>query len=208
MLFIAASFDVKKAVTNITNAEEAVISCENHGFEDGDIVQIYSGWGRLNHRAVRVKNATLDSFVAEEIDTRNTTFFPSGTGAGSVRKVLEFIQISKYLNPSISGGDPKPVTVKFMDEDTETTLNDGFSAVTESFEIDADQFGTPAYQAMVELSESQTDTILKKVLKSGDMIFTPCTIALNENVKLAEGSIMTNSVAVNGNGRITRYNKQ
>jgi len=51
----------------------------------------------------------------------------------------------------------------------------------------------------------QTDTVLKKTLKSGSMIFTPCRIALNENVKMSDGQIMTNGVSINGNGRITRY---
>ncbi len=205
ILSIASAFAAAKTVTSISNAAEAVVSCTAHGYAVGDILQLYSGWGRLNRRAVRVKSQTSDTFVAELIDTTNTEFFPTGSGGGTVRKVTTFTQISKYLNPSQSGGEPKNVTVRFMDEDTETNLNDGFTAVAESFEIDADQFGTTAYNALRTLSEVQTDTILKKTLKSGAMIFTPCTIALNENVKLADGSIMTNVVSVNGNGRITRY---
>ena len=92
-----------------------------------------------------------------------------------------------------------------MDEDTETSLNDGFTAITESFDIDADQFGTVAYNSRRGLSEVQTDTILQKTLKSGTVIFTPCKVAMNENVKMADGSIMTNAVSIDGNGRITRY---
>lgn len=205
LLSVATAFAAAKTVTGISNAAEAVVSCTAHGYSVGDIVQLYSGWGRLNRRAVRVKSVTTDTFVAEGIDTTNTEFFPAGSGGGTVRKVTTFTQISKYLNPTQSGGEPKNVTVKFMDEDVETNLNDGFTAVTESFEIDADQFGTTAYNALRTLSEVQTDTVLKKTLKSGAIIFTPCTIALNENVKLADGSIMTNMVSVNGNGRITRY---
>lgn len=205
IMSIASAIAAAKTVSAISNAAEAVVSCTAHGYSNGDIVQIFSAWGRLNRRAVRVKSSTTDSFVAEGIDTTNTEFFPSGGGAGTVRKVTTFTQISKYLNPSQSGGEPKNVTVKFMDEDVETNLNDGFTAVTESFEVDADQFGTTAYNALRTLSEVQTDTILKKTLKSGAQIYTPCTIALNENVKLADGSIMTNMVSVNGNGRITRY---
>jgi hypothetical protein len=205
LLSVATAFAAAKTVTGISNAAEAVVSCTAHGYSVGDIVQLYSGWGRLNRRAVRVKSVTTDTFVAEGIDTTNTEFFPAGSGGGTVRKVTTFTQISKYLNPTQSGGEPKNVTVKFMDEGVETNLNDGFTAVTESFEIDADQFGTTTYNALRTLSEVQTDTVLKKTLKSGAIIFTPCTIALNENVKLADGSIMTNMVSVNGNGRITRY---
>jgi len=202
---VATAFAAAKTVSAISNAAEASVSCTAHGYSVGDILQLYSGWGRLNRRAVRVKSATTDAFVAELIDTTNTEFFPTGSGGGTVRKVTTFTQIPKYLNPTQSGGDPKNVTVRFMDEDTDTNLNDGFNAVTESFEIDADQFGTSSYNALRTLSDVQTDTILKKTLKSGAVIFTPCTVSLNENPKLSSGSIMTNVVSINGNGRITRY---
>lgn len=202
---VATAFAAAKTVSAISNAAEATVSCTAHGYSVGDILQLYSGWGRLNRRAVRVKSATTDAFVAELIDTTNTEFFPTGSGGGTVRKVTTFTQIPKYLNPTQSGGDPKNVTVRFMDEDVDTNLNDGFNAVTESFEIDSDQFGTSSYNALRTLSDVQTDTILKKTLKSGAIIFTPCTVSLNENPKLSSGSIMTNVVSINGNGRITRY---
>lgn len=205
LLAVASAFAAAKTVTGISNATEAVVSCTAHGYSVGDIVQIYSAWGRLNRRAVKVKSALTDSFVAENIDTTNTEFFPTGSGSGTVRKVTAFTQIPKYLNPNQSGGDPKNVTVRFMDEDTDTNLNDGFSAVQESFAIDADQFGTISYNTLRTLSEVQTDTILKKTLKSGAQIFTPCTLALNENPTISEGNILTNTVSINGNGRITRY---
>lgn len=51
----------------------------------------------------------------------------------------------------------------------------------------------------------QTDTVLKKTLKNGGVIYTPCTLALNENVRMTDGQILTNTISVNGNGRITRY---
>lgn len=205
VLAVASAFAVAKTVSGISNAAEGVVSCVAHGYSNGDIVQLYSAWGRLNRRVVRVKSVTADTFVAEGIDTTSLEFFPSGSGGGTVRKVSTFTQVPKYLSPQASGGEPKNVTVRFMDEDTDTNLNDGFTAVTESFEIDADQFGSASYTALRSLSEVQTDTVLKKTLKSGATIYTPCKIALNENVKLADGSIMTNVVSVNGNGRITRY---
>ena len=208
LMSVATAFAAAKTVTGISNSViggEAVVSCTAHGYQIGDIVQIYSAWGRLNRRAVRVKSVLADSFVAEGIDTSNAEFFPSGSGGGTVRKVTTFTQISKYLNSNSSGGEPKTVTVRFMDEDVETNLNDGFSAVTESFDIDADQFGSAAYTALRQLSEVQTDTVLKKTLKNGGVIYTPCTLALNENVRMTDGQILTNTISVNGNGRITRY---
>lgn len=205
ILAVATAFAAAKTVSGISNAAEAVVSCTAHGYSVGDIVQIYSGWTRLNRRAVRVKSVLTDSFVAEAIDTTNTEFFPAGSGGGTVRKVTTFTQISKYLNTQSSGGEPKRVTVRFMDEDTDTSLNDGWNAVQESFDIDADQFGTAAYTALRSLSEVQTDTILKKTLRSGVNIYTPCKVSLNENPKMTDGQIMTNAVSIDGNGRVTRY---
>ena len=202
---VATVFGPAKTVSAISNAVEASVSCTAHGFSVGDIVQIFSGWGRLNRRAARVKSATTDAFVAEGINTTNLEFYPAGSGGGTVKKVTTFQQINKILNPSASGGEPKNITVKFLESDVEENINDGFTAITESFEIDADEFGGAAYNALVALSEVQTDTVLKKTLKSGSLIFTPARLSLNENVKLTDGQIMTNAVSLNGNGRITRY---
>ena len=202
---LATVFAAAKAVSAISNAVEASVSCTAHGYQVGDIVQLYSGWGRLNRRAAKVKSVTTDAFVLEGINTTNTEFYPSGSGGGTVRKITTFQQINKILNPSNSGGEAKNITVKFLESDVEENINDGFTAITETFDIDADEFGQASYAALVNLSEVQTDTVLKKTLKSGSTIYTPCRVAFNENVKLADGSIMTNTVSINGNGRLTRY---
>lgn len=202
---LASVFAAAKTVTAVTNAAEAQFSSVAHGFSVGDIVQVFSGWGRLNRRAARVKTSTTDAFVLEGINTTSLEVYPAGSGIGSVKKVTTWQQINKILNPSNSGGDPKNITVKFLESDVEENINDGFSAITESFDIDADEFGQASYEALRSLTDVQTDTILKKTLKSGAIIMTPCRVAMNENVKLADGSIMTNAVSINGNGKITRY---
>jgi hypothetical protein len=203
---IATVFAAAKTVSAISNAAEGSVSSTAHGFAVGDIIQIFSGWGRLNRRAVKIKSVTVDAFVMDGINTTNLEFFPAGSGGGTARKVSTFQQINKILNPSNSGGEPKNITVKFLESDVEESLNDGFTAITESFDIDADEFGQASYAALVALTDVQTDTVLKKTLKSGTIILTPCRVALNENVKMSDGSIMTNAVSINGNGRITRYN--
>ena len=202
---VATAFASAKTVSAVSNATEASVSCTAHGYSIGDILQIFSGWGGLNRRAIRVKTATTDTFVAEGINTTNTEFFPPGSGIGSVKKVTTFQLINKILNPSSSGGEPKTVTVKFLESDVEESIHDGFSAISESFDIDADEFGSASYAALVALSEVQTDTVLKKTLKSGSIILTPCRVALNENVKMSDGQVITNAVSINGNGKISRY---
>ena len=201
---IAATFQAAKTVSGVSNAAEAVVSVTAHGFSVGDILQIHSGWGRLSRRVIKVKTITTDTFVAAGIDTSNTDIFPTGGGAGTVRKVLTWQPISRYKDQQSSGGEPKTVTFKWTDLDNEESLNDGFTAMTESFNIDADNVNDAGYLLLRSLTQVQSDAILQKTLKSGSKIYTPCTLSLNENPK-DSGGVLVCGVSVNGNGLITRY---
>jgi hypothetical protein len=202
---VATVFASSVTVTSISNATEAVVTATAHGYSNGDYVEITTGWGRLNKRAWRVKSTATNTFVLEGANTTNTEFFPSGSSAGSVRKVTTFQQISKIMNPQSSGGDPKNITYKYLESDVENTKNDGFTAVQESFEIDADEIGGAGYTALQTLTDVQSDTILKKTLKSGSIILVPCTVALNENVRMQDGQINRCVVSISANNRPTRY---
>jgi len=202
---VASTFAAAKTVTAVTNASEAVVSSTAHGYSNGDFVESTSGWGRLNKRAFKVKSVTADTFVLEGADTTNTEFFPVGTGTGTVRKVTAWTQITSIMNPQSSGGDPKTVAYKFIDSDVEYSINDGFSAVNYTLDMDADAIGTAGYTALKSLTDVQTDTILKVVLRSGAMVLMPSKCALNENVKFQDGQINKVSVVFNGNNRVTRY---
>lgn len=203
--YVASSFGPVKTVTAVSNAAEAAVTA-THDFVVGDIVEMTSGWGRLNKRAFRVKSITgTTAFVLEGADTTSTSFFPPGTGTGTVRKVATFTQITTVMNPSSSGGDPKTVTYKFIESDVEYMINDGFSATSYTMELDADSIGSAGYTAMKNLTDVQTDTVLKIVMRSGSILLIPCTLALNESVSFSDGQINKVKAAFNGNNRLTRY---
>lgn len=203
--FIASAFGSDKTTTVVSNASEAVVTAAAHGFSNGDIVEITSGWGRLNKRNFRIKSVSTDTFVLEGQDTTNTTFYPAGTGLGTVRKATAFTQITGVMNPQSNGGDPKNVTYKFVESDVEYSINDGFSATNYTMELDADAIGGAGYTALKALTEVQTYTSLKMVTRSGSLLFQPCTVALNESVRLQDGQINRVNVAFNGANRLTRY---
>lgn len=203
--FIASAYAASKTVTVVTNASEAVVTSAAHGYNNGDIVEITSGWGRLNLRNFRIKSVATDTFVLEGADTTSTSLFPAGSGIGSVRKVSTFTQITGVMNPQSSGGDPKTVTYKFVESDVEYSINDGFSATNYTMELDADSIGGAGYTALKALTDVQTYTCLKMVTRSGSLIFQPCTVALNEAVRLQDGQINRVNVAFNGSNRLTRY---
>lgn len=202
---IASAFASSKTTTVVTNASEAVVTSTAHGYSNGDFVEMTSGWGRINRRVFRIKSVTTDTFVLEGMDTTSTSFFPAGSGTGSVRKVSTFTQITTIMNPSSSGGEPKTVNYKYIDSEVEYSINDGFTATSYTVELDADSIGTAGYTALKSLTEVQTDTVLKIVTRSGSIILVPCTVALNETVRLQDGQINTVSVQFSGNNRSVRY---
>ena len=203
--YVASTIASAKTTTLVTNAAEAVVTSAAHGYSNGDFVIVTSGWGRLHKRAFRVKTVATDTFVLEGCDTSSTTYFPVGTGVGTVQKVSTFTQITTVMNPASSGGDPKTVEYKFIESEISYQINDGFSATSYSLEMDADSIGTAGYTALVTLTNVQTDTILKIVTRSGSIILVPCTVALNEAISFTDGQINKVKAQFSGNNRAVRY---
>ena len=202
---VATVLAAVKTITAITNAAEASCSSTAHGFSVGDIILIYSGWGRLNFRAARVKSVTTDAFVLEGIDTSNTELFTPGGGAGSARKVGTWVDLDRTMNHSSSGGDAKTVNVKFIESDVEIVLNDGFNAVQRTFDMDADMIGTPAYTALKTLSDTNADTVVRRRAKTGAVSLIPAKVSFNEEETLTEGQAVTVKGTFNAQNVSTRY---
>ncbi len=205
LYYVASTIAATKATTIVTNASEAVVTSTAHGYSNGDYVLVISGWGRLNKRAFRIKSIATDTFVLEGADTSNTTFFPAGQGVGTVAKVSAWTQLTTVMNPNTSGGDPKKVTYKFIESDVEYSINDGFTATDYTIELDADAIGGTGYTALKTLTDVQTDTIMRMVTRSGSILLVPCTVALNESVRMADGQINRVVAQFSGNNRAVRY---
>ena len=203
--YVASTIAATKTTTIVTNASEASVTSAAHGYSAGDYVLVTSGWGRLNKRAFRIKTVATDTFVLEGADTSNTTFFPAGQGVGTVAKVSTWTQITTVMNPNTSGGDPKTVTYKFVESDVEYSINDGFSATDYTLELDADSSGGAGYTALKTLTDVQTDTIMRMVTRSGSILLVPCTVALNESVRMTDGQINRVVAQFSGNNRAVRY---
>lgn len=203
--FVASAYGVAQPTTIVSNASEAVVTCTAHGYANGDIVEITSGWGRLNRRNFRIKSVAANTFVLEGADTTNTTFFPTGSGIGSVRKVNTFTQVQQVLGIQTSGGDPRSVPYKYLESDVEFAINDGFASSQMTLEIDADSINTAGYAALRTLTDVQTDTCLRINSRNGAVAYVPCTVALNEALQLQDGQINRVVCAINSNGRLVRY---
>lgn len=201
---VATTFGSNITVTAVTNANPAVCTATAHGLSNGDIIEFTSGWGRANKRVFRVSGTATNTFNLEGFDTSSTSFFPAGTGIGTVREVTAWTQLSKVMNPATQGGDPKTVTYKFVESDVEYSINDGFTAVSYTLEFDDDDT-TSGYTAMRTLTDAQTDTVMKMLMRSGAVVYLPCTLAMNDVPRLQDGQINRINAQFAGNNRHTRY---
>ena len=104
---IASTYATSKTMSAITNAAEAVATLEgSHGVVQGDYIEVTSGWDRLNNRIVRVKSVATNDIVLESINTTSTTNYPAGTGAGTVRRITAWTNLSQITSGiSVAGGD-------------------------------------------------------------------------------------------------------
>ena len=84
-------------------------------------------------------------------------------------------------------------------------LNDGFSAVQRTFEMDADLIGTPGYNACKTLSATDAMTVVRRRAKTGAVSLIPAKIAFNEEETLTEGQAVTVKGTVNAQNISTRY---
>lgn len=200
---LATAFASAKTVTIVTNASSAVVTAVGHGYSNGDAVRFpTSGWGRLANRVFEIAGVTTDTFTIP-LDTTDTSVFPAAAGIGSVQKISTFVQLTKLMNPATSGGDAKQVTYKFVDSDVEYSINDGFTATSYSLELD-DDTTTAGYIAAKALTDVQTDTVLKMLLRSGSRVYIPGKVALNDVPVLQDGQINRMKLAFNGNARHSR----
>jgi len=202
---IASAFGTDKATTAVTNAAEAVVTSAAHGLANGAVVEISSGWGGLHLRVFEVKSVTTDTFVLKGFDSSDTNKYAAGLGIGSVREITAFTQIQQVLDNQSSGGEPRPVNYKYTESDIEYSINNGFSAVTYTLALDDDSDSTAGYAALKTLTDSQDETCLKMLMKSGKRKFLPCTVALNEATQLQEGQINRVTCVFNGKNRMTSY---
>lgn len=108
ILLIASALAAAKTMSAISNAAEAVATLEaSHGVGVGEYIKITSGWGELNGRTVRVSAVATNDVTLEDVNTTDTSRYPPGSGAGSVREVTTWTEITEIKADSFttSGGD-------------------------------------------------------------------------------------------------------
>lgn len=186
---IASAYAAPATIAAISNASPAVASAVGHGFANGDIVEITSGWSRLNSRIARVAGVTADTFELEGINTTSTNLYPVGGGAGSVRKVSTWQQVTQVLEFKTSGGEQQFVTYSFLEEDVEHQIPTVKSASSFAMTI-GDDASLPWYGILSDANDDRIPRAVSVVLPSGSAIYYNGYVTLNKTPTLTKNELM------------------
>lgn len=193
-LAVASAYGSPVEVSALSNASEAVATAAAHELVDGDIVEITSGWPRLDGRIARVKDAATGSFKLEGINTTSTDLYPATEGVGTVRKVSTWATIPNPKDIATSGGDPKTLEVDYadLDEAVEVQVGKNPSRLTIPFKNDVT---TQGYAALLAADADATPRALRAIRKDGNVHLYNGTISLAEP-GFSVGQDITNTATV------------
>jgi hypothetical protein len=201
---LATTYGTAKTVSAITNATPGVATSTAHGFTDGDIVVMESGWSNLNNRVVRVDNSAANVFDVEGIDTISTTLFPSGSGTGTATEVTAFTQITQIMGFATSGGDQQFVNYSFLEQSYETQIPTITSAQSITIDI-ADDPSLAGYIALKAASDSRAIRALKIAMPDGSTIYYNGYVSFNETPTVSKGAVMQVKATFSLLSRPVRY---
>lgn len=193
-LAVASAYGSPITVTALSNASQAVATAAAHGLANGDIVEVTSGWPRLDGRIARVVDAATGTFELELIDTTDTALFPAGEGIGSVRKVTTWATIPNPKDIAVSGGDPKTLEVDYVDLDdsVEVQVGKNPTRLTIPFKNDVT---TAGYAALQSADADALPRALRAIRKDGNVHLYNGTMSL-QDAAFSAGQDITNTVTV------------
>jgi len=201
---LATAFGAQKAISAITNASPGVAASAAHGFANGDLVALTSGWSRLTNKVVRVVNAAAGTFGLDGIDTSNVALYPAGSGAGSALPITGWTQITQIMDFGTNGGDQQFASYSFLEQDFETQMPTVTSAMSINLAI-ADDPALPGYQALKVAAESRAIRALRLQLPDGSFILYQGYVSFNETPTLGKGQVMQVKANLSLLARPVRY---
>lgn len=203
---VAATYSTEKTITAISNANPAVVTSAAHGLTEGDIVLLTSSWVKLNNRAFRVGTvADTDTFELEGVDTTDTTRYPTGGGVGTAKEVLTWIQIPQIMSVDFTGGEQNFYTWQFLESDDELQLPTNKTAISMTLVV-ADDPAQPFVPVVEAYDEGKATQALRLNLVNGDSILYPAVVTITSTPTLTVNELMTRSISLAMQGRISRYN--
>lgn len=207
-LSIAATYGTAKTFSSASNAAQCSLSfAADPSLAANDIVEITSGWGRLDKRVVRVVSVSGAGpylAVLESVDTTSTDKYPAGGGAGSVREILTWAEVTQVKGVSTSGGDQQFADITTMVDVVARQTPTIRSAVSMEFEV----FDDPAlayYAIVVAANDAATPTALKMAFPNGSKLYANDYWSIQREPNMATNEALTSKISLSHAAQSIRY---
>jgi hypothetical protein len=205
LVAIASGYDVPDAMSAVTNASPAVATLvTGHGIVANDYIEVTSGWSRLTDKVVRAGTVAGDTVALLGIDSTMTSVYAAGGGAGSVRKITGWTQLSQILQSTSSGGEHNFLEYQFLESDAQKRIPTFKSAAGLSFSI-ADDPTLPGYILAAQANDDRLPRAVRISLPNGAIIVYNAYISLNKTPSLTVNEIMACEVTLSLLNEPVRY---
>lgn len=190
--------------TAMSNAAEAVLTVTGNSGDNavakGDVIYIdTSTSNELQYRPAYVKAATTTAITLLNFDTTDTTTFPAGI-SGTLRKVIDWVDLPLTSTIANSGGDANTTTIQFIQDEKArnlfTTTNPEITTLTTAH--DAWDASRPS---LVQHTKAQ-DFVVYRVFNPkaaggvGEYRLFVVQLQFNGNPVMAVNEVETNTLAM------------
>lgn len=205
VIHIASGYGSVKAISALSNANPGVATLEaSHGVVLGDILEVTSGWSRLNDKIVKAGTPSTNDIPLVSINTTSTVIYPAGAGVGSVREITGWTQLQQVLSSSSEGGEQQFLNYQFLESDAETRIPTTKSAGGLTLSI-ADDDTLAGYILASEANDDRLKRAVRVTLASGATIFYNAYITLNKTPTLSVNEVMAVEVTLSFLSEPVRY---
>jgi hypothetical protein len=204
---IAATYGADKTFSAASNASECVLTfAADPSLAANDIIEVSSAWGRLDQRVVRVKTVTGAgpySVTLEGVNTSDTDDY-SGSGAGTIREIATWSEITQIKSISTSGGDQQFADVTSIVDVVARQMPTIRSAVSMELEVFDDP--TLAYYAIVTAaSDAAVPTALKMSFPNGSKLYANDYWSIQREPSISANEAITSKISLSHAAQSIRY---
>lgn len=202
--YYSTTFAATKPITSITNADPAVVTSAAHGYVDGDLVLVSSGWEDLDNMVVKVNQTAADTWEMVDVNTVSTSLNVPGAGVGTTALISGWVSIPQVLSINYSGGDTKYTDVNPLAKRQGIKIPVGFNPGAIELTMGHDP-SNANYKAMLALGRGRTLVAFRQVLADGSQSLGYGYMTVGNMPQMASGQVNTVKCSISFQGQSISY---
>ncbi len=203
-VYFTNTFAAAKTVSAATNADPAVLTATAHGYADNDELLFTSGWEDATDMVFKADQLSTDTLSLLGLDTTNTSFYPAGSGTGTLKKLSNWVEVPQVLGVSTSGGDARFTTIDLLAKRNSINVPTGFNATSMTLTLAHDP-ANANYQDMLAISRGLSNVAFKLVLSGGAVMYGYGYLSVSEAPQLNRNQVNQVQAAITFLGRPMSY---